>query len=67
MVLPLAIVEHNSGDGVRQDSEMDSEKEDLNKALVIVNSARKDWKRWRKPKHMGSRISKDAGLSKLAS
>lgn len=37
--LPLAIVEHSSDDGskhlVREDSEMDSDKEDLNKALEL--------------------------------
>lgn len=66
VVLPLAIMEHNSGDGVREDSEMDAEKEYLTKALVVVNLARKDWKRGRKLKHMGSRISKYASPSKPA-
>lgn len=57
-VLLLAIVEHNFGDGSRyldmENSEMDSEKEDLNKALVLFSSNRKDWKRGRKLKLMGS-------------
>lgn len=62
-VLPLAIVEHNSDDGSRyldrDDSRKESEKEDFNKALVLVSSTRKYWKRGNS-KHVGNRTSKDA-------